>query len=146
VQPTLSVASKQQVAPPATTAVSPRAPKVTVTRVERTTPTTAAAPRTVADTKPKAPPPDVGFVPARTWAWVPKEGATAYEVTFFLDGRVVLHANATEPRFAMPTSFRYRAGRYRWTVQAVPAHQNDKLLVDSGFVLTAATAAAANGS
>ena len=87
-----------------------------------------------------------GFVPARTWAWVPVDGADAYEVTFFLAGRVVLQARPKEPRLVVPSSFRYHAGRYRWTVRPLPASATGKPIVDGTFVLTPATASAANGS
>jgi hypothetical protein len=86
------------------------------------------------------------FVPARTWAWTQQGSADAYEVTIFLQGRVVLRARPAKPRLVMPSSFRFHAGRYRWTVRSLPATATGKPIVDSTFVLTPATAAAANGS
>jgi hypothetical protein len=66
-------------------------------------------------------------------------------VTFFFDGYVVFRAWPKDARVALPQSFRFRAGRYRWTVQAMPVAPAAKPIVDSTFVLTAAAAAAANG-
>jgi hypothetical protein len=87
-----------------------------------------------------------GFVPSRSWVWLRRDGAVGYEVTFFLDGRVVLRARSKTPRFVMPRRFRFHAGRYRWTVRALPAGAARQAIVDSGFVLTPAAAAAANGA
>jgi hypothetical protein len=67
-------------------------------------------------------------------------------VTFYLDGRVVLRERVKESRLVMPGSFRFEAGRYRWTVRAIPAASPTARIVDSSFVLTPATAAAANSS
>jgi hypothetical protein len=67
-------------------------------------------------------------------------------VTFFLEDRVVFRARPAEPRLVLPSGFRFQAGRYRWTVVSVPAAAAGNPIVDSRFVLTAATAAAANGS
>jgi len=112
-------------------------------------PSTALAdvpkPRT-AKPKPSQPKGPAAFVPVRTWSWAPQQGASAYQVTFFLEGRVVFRARPAESRFVMPSGFRFRAGRYRWTVRSLPAAATAKPIVDSTFVLTPATAAAANGS
>lgn len=86
-----------------------------------------------------------GFVPSRSWGWLPHRGAAAYEVTFFLDGRVVLRARTEQPRFVLPRRFRFHAGRYRWTVRILPPVAG-QAIVDSTFVLTPAAAAAANGA
>jgi len=86
------------------------------------------------------------FVPTRTWAWSPQQGADGYDITFFHEGRVVFHAHPAEPRLVLPSSFRFQAGRYRWTVRSVPVAATAKLIVDSTFVLTPATAAEANRS
>jgi hypothetical protein len=65
-------------------------------------------------------------------------------VTFFLDGRTVLHSWPKEPRLVLPKGFRYHPGHYRWTVRAVGGAAKAKLIVDGNFVLTPAAAAAAN--
>ena len=84
------------------------------------------------------------FVPSRTWGWAPQHGADAYEVTFYLNGRVVLHARSKDNRLVLPRRFRFQAGRYRWTVQPVPSVAEAPPIADSSFTLTPAAAAAAN--
>ena len=85
------------------------------------------------------------FVPARTWTWAASKGARGYEMRFVLNGRVVLRMRTTQPRIHLPRSFRFHAGTYRWLVQSIPAQANARPIVDSTFVLTAATAARGNG-
>jgi hypothetical protein len=85
------------------------------------------------------------FVPARTWTWVESKGAHAYEMRFELKGYVVFRVRTTQPRVVLPRSFRFHAGIYRWIVQRIPATTNGRRIVDSTFVLTAATAARVNG-
>jgi hypothetical protein len=133
---------------PRTTAPKPAAhPAATATQPVTTSTGPAAEQRPhTASPSTSVPEAPVGFVPARSWAWAPQQGADAYEVTFFLDGRVVLRARPTKPGLVLPSSFRFHAGRYRWTVRALPATASGALIVDSTFVLTAAAAAAANGS
>ena len=95
--------------------------------------------------KPTAPPSALsGFVPAREWSWAAQPGASAYEVTFFSGGRVVLRARPKLPHLVLPLSFRFHAGSYRWTVRPVPPAPSGAPLVDSSFVLTPAAAAAGN--
>jgi len=65
-------------------------------------------------------------------------------VTFFHDDRPVFSTRASKPRLVLPSSFRYAAGRYRWTVRATPTGAGAKPIVDATFVLTKAAAAAAN--
>jgi len=130
--PTPARTTAPPTAPAATTAATPPA-----TTAPAPPTTTAAAPRKQASAT-------RGFVPARTWIWVAGPGTKAYDVTFRLGGRVVLEARATQPRFVLPASFRFRAGRYRWTVRPLPLDPTKAPLVDSHFTLTAATAAAAN--
>jgi len=145
---TLVVESTATAVVPATTARATVAtPMPTTTRPAATVPIPArpTSPTTTpvaTDTAP-APKPESTFVPARSWAWAPSANARAYTVTFYLDGRVVLRAQATHARFLLPRSFRYRPGTYRWTVETVPASAGQPI-VDSTFVVTAATAAAAN--
>jgi hypothetical protein len=98
--------------------------------------------------KPKISPgptkPPVGFVPARTWAWTPSRGARGYVFQLALNGRTVLRVSTKQPRVVLPRSFRFHAGRYRWTVRQVPAAPGARPLGDSTFILTAAVARRAN--
>ncbi len=83
------------------------------------------------------------FVPARTWVWGMSEGARAYVFALSRDGRVVLSARTRQARYELPRSFRFRPGKYRWTVRRIP-ETSGRPLSDSTFVLSAATAARAN--
>jgi len=85
------------------------------------------------------------FIPSRTWSWGPQPGATAYDVTFYRDGNVVLHARPKQNRLVLPLAFQFRAGSYRWTVRRVPPVAGHRPIADSTFSLTPAAAAAANG-
>jgi hypothetical protein len=140
-----------------TQAVAPRtSPTVTLTTVE-TPETRAVSARpvtgTLSVTTASAPPrvvPTVAnhpaFVPARRWVWSEVKGVTAYEVDFYRNGRRVFHALVHEPRVEMPRTFRFEAGRYRWTVvQAAPTRSTSRV-VDSRFELSAAAAGAANAA
>jgi hypothetical protein len=90
------------------------------------------------------------FVPGRTWVWSTSEGARAYLVRFFLNGRQVLKSRTAKNQLTLPHSFRYAAGRYRWSVRPIkgaptrPSYGHP--IVDSKFVLTLAAAARANRS
>jgi hypothetical protein len=84
------------------------------------------------------------FVPARTFVWGASKGADRYLFRMKLDGRVVLHTQTREPRVTLPSSFHFRVGKYRWTVERIPRSTDGKPIADSAFVLTAATAARAN--
>jgi len=132
-------------APPTSTAGSAPAPHATTAAAKPTTKPESSTTRTQRQAT-SPPPRPSGFVPARVWTWAPAKGAQTYEVTFYLDGRVVLRERVKESRLAMPSSFRFEAGRYRWTVRAIPAASPTARIVDSSFVLTPATAAAANAS
>jgi hypothetical protein len=86
------------------------------------------------------------FAPARTWSWQPRSGARRYVFTLQRNGKRVIEARMTKPRYVLPKRFRFAAGRYRWRVVAVtktPSARR-KLVVDSRFRLSAAGAAAAN--
>lgn len=83
-----------------------------------------------------------GFVPARTWSWEPQSRSRRYVFTLQRNGKRVIAARTTKPRFVLPERFRFAAGRYRWRVVAVGARR--KVVVDSKFRLSAAGAAAAN--
>jgi len=84
-----------------------------------------------------------GFVPSRAWSWAPA-AADAYEVTFYLNGRIVLHTRVNNPHMLLPQSFRFQAGRYRWTVRALPSAPGAPPIADSSFSLSSAAAAAGN--
>lgn len=85
-----------------------------------------------------------GFVPARTWVWSASRGAHAYLFQMSLNGKVVVSARTTQPRFELPASFKFGAGNYRWVVRRIPKPADGRLLSESKFVLTSATAAQAN--
>jgi hypothetical protein len=90
------------------------------------------------------------FVPGRTWVWSTSKGARAYLVRFFFNGRQVLKRRPTKNQLTLPRSFRYAAGRYRWSVRPItgppsrPSYGHP--IVDSKFVLTGPAAARANSS
>jgi hypothetical protein len=142
-----AVPAKKPVPLTKTVPVKKTAPAKKAPPVTKTVPTKKAVPakKAVRSAKPVAKSPrPAGFIPARTWAWVPSQGGGGYEVTFFLDGRTVLHSWPKEPRLVLPKGFRYHPGHYRWTVRAVGGAAKAKLIVDGNFVLTPAAAAAAN--
>jgi hypothetical protein len=56
------------------------------------------------------------FVPSRTWAWPPVEGARFYRAVFVRGRRTVYEARTTEPRLVLRAGFRFTPGRYRWSV------------------------------
>ena len=90
------------------------------------------------------------FVPGRTWVWSTSKGARAYLVRFFFNGRQVLKRRPAKNQLTLPRSFRYAAGRYRWSVRPItgppsrPSYGHP--IVDSKFVLTGPAAARANSS
>jgi hypothetical protein len=84
------------------------------------------------------------FLATRVFRWAPQHAARRYDVTFFWNGRVVLNARPRQPRLALPPTFRFHAGRYRWIVRVTPRKNNGTPVVDSTFVLTKVAAAAAN--
>lgn len=92
-------------------------------------------------------PAPTGFVPARTWSWEPQARARRYVFTLQRDGKRVIAARTTKPRFVLPNRFRFAAGRYRWRVVAVTTKPGARrqVVVDSKFRLSTAGAAAANG-
>jgi hypothetical protein len=131
------------------TTTQPAAPTRTPTTKAPTPPPVVrtppkATPKPKPQPKPKAAKAPTGFVPARTWAWTPSRGARAYVFRLALNGRTVLQVRTSKPRLVLPRSFRFRAGRYRWTVQRIPRPPNGRLVGDSSFRITAAVAAAAN--
>jgi hypothetical protein len=136
---------KPAVVPPATVTHSPAIPAKNTIRRDATR---HAQPAVKAKPKPTTPPPGTAaeFIPSRTWAWVPSAGAAAYDVSFFLNGKVVLHVRPKAARLVLPGSFRYRAGHYRWTVRPLGTTAVANPIVDGDFVLTTAAAAAANRS
>jgi hypothetical protein len=87
-----------------------------------------------------------GFVPGHVWAWAAQPGAATYKITFVLDHQPVFQAQTKATHIVLPSTFRFRAGSYRWNVRALPVKPGAAPVVDSTFVLTKATAAAANNS
>jgi hypothetical protein len=90
------------------------------------------------------------FVPGRTWVWSTSKGARAYLVRFFFNGRQVLKRRPAKNQLTLPRSFRYAAGRYRWSVRPITGPKSRPSyghpIVDSKFVLTGPAAARANSS
>jgi hypothetical protein len=80
-------------------------------------------------------PKSAAFAPARLFTWPAQEGATGYVVRFFRNGRRVALLQAKKPRVALPPSFRFRAGNYRWQVFPVVAGRLGRPVVDSAFAL-----------
>jgi hypothetical protein len=76
--------------------------------------------------------------------WARAERVTTYEVDFYRNGTSVFHALVHRPQVVMPSTFRFRPGRYRWTVVAAAPTRSTRRLVDSTFILSAAAAQAAN--
>jgi hypothetical protein len=76
--------------------------------------------------------------------WARADRVTAYEVDFYRNGASVFHALVHRPQVVMPSTFRFRPGRYRWTVVAAAPTRSTRRLVDSTFILSAAAAQAAN--
>jgi hypothetical protein len=83
------------------------------------------------------------FVPARVWLWQRAPGVTHYLFELTLNGKLVVLARTTSARYALPKSFRFRAGTYRWTVRPLPLTKAPPL-TDSRFVVTAESAVLAN--
>jgi hypothetical protein len=81
------------------------------------------------------------FVPARQWGWRPQAGARHYLFLLSRNGRIVFRTTTAKAQLVLPSSFRFRAGAYRWLVVSEPRRLR---LVDSRFVLSVAAAAAAN--
>ena len=136
--PTTTIATKPASTPPAT-------PPAKTQPKQKTTPRRKPA-RTGKKKAAPARPIATGFVPARTWSWQPQAKARRYLFTLTRNGRRVVAAHTTRPRFVLPKRFRFAAGRYRWRVVAVRTKRPQrKVLVDSKFVLSRAGAAAANG-
>jgi len=112
--------------------------------------TTSVAPGAPTGAKPQSAVGTGAFVPGRTWVWSTSQGARAYLVRFFLNGRQVLKRRTAKNQLTLPHSFRYGAGRYRWSVRPIrgapsrPSYGHP--IVDSKFVLTLAAAARANRS
>jgi hypothetical protein len=124
-----------------TPATTPVAPATTATAVATTARQTTPPPATTAAATTSASP---GFVPARTFLWPAARQATGYRVAFVHDGAVVFQHVTKVARVELPASFRFEAGRYSWSVWALPQARNARPLAASEFVLTPAGAAAAN--
>jgi hypothetical protein len=142
--PVTTAAKKPQKSaqPPSRPAAKPKArPKA------QTAPNRASTP-SKKSTRPRRParPVAAGFVPARTWSWEPQSRTRRYVFTLVRNGKRVISARTTKPRFVLPSRFRFAAGRYRWRVVALTTKPGArrKVVVDSKFRLSAAGAAAAN--
>ena len=134
---------------PAVKAVRPAGhPAVTGKSQPKAKPKSGAA---KAKTQPKAPEPATtqvsGFVPSRVWGWVAQPGSKSYLFRLYRNGRQVYTARTKQAQLVLPGSFRFAAGKYRWSVVAVTgsAKRGLKPVVESTFVLSGAAAAKANG-
>jgi hypothetical protein len=130
--------------PSSVPSVAPATPPISqgskTRRRTRTAPTGA--------TKPTATAPRPKSVPTREWTWRRQRRAVGYRVRFLRNGRLVLAAQVRAPRLIVAPRFRFRAGRYRWIVNAIFAKAGTKRygkpLVDTTFVLDASSAAHIN--
>jgi hypothetical protein len=101
-------------------------------------------------TKPKTSKPSApqvsGFVPSRVWGWVAQPGSASYLFRLYRNGRQVYRARTKQAQLVLPDSFRFAAGKYRWSVVAVSGSKKRSLkpVVESTFVLSRAAAAKAN--
>lgn len=101
-------------------------------------------------TKPKTSEPTTpqvsGFVPSRVWGWVAQPGSVSYLFRLYRNGRQVYRARTKQAQLVLPDSFRFAAGKYRWSVVAVSSSKQHGLkpVVESTFVLSGAAAARAN--
>ena len=141
-------ASKRARRKPAAPKRAKTVPKRTVPKRSVTTPTRSHAAHPGARPAPPvrpARPPTSGFVPSRVWSWAPAPGSIRYLVRFFRNGRQVLAARTRAPHLVLAKNFRFRGGRYRWTVVAMSGAKARRAIVDSTFVVSAAAAARANG-
>lgn len=112
----------------------------------------AAKPKPSApSTKPKTSKPSApqvsGFVPSRVWGWVAQPGSVSYLFRLYRNGRQVYRARTKQAQLVLPDSFRFAAGKYRWSVVAVSSSKKHGLkpVVESTFVLSGVAAAKANG-
>lgn len=102
------------------------------------------------NTKPKTSKPSApqvsGFVPSRVWGWVAQPGSVSYLFRLYRNGRQVYRARTKQAQLVLPDSFRFAAGKYRWSVVAVSSSKKRGLkpVVESTFVLSRAAAAKAN--
>jgi hypothetical protein len=77
-----------------------------------------------AEDRPTLARPDPQFAPARTFAWTAVPDADHYRIRFYRDADVVLEARPAEPRYVLPSTFKFSPGRYRWTVEAAEPDGN----------------------
>jgi hypothetical protein len=77
-----------------------------------------------------------GFVPSRVFTWPAQPRVTSYIVRFFRDGRGVLQLRTIRSRVAIPSSFRFVPGSYRWQVIPVVGSESGLApVVDSTFLI-----------
>ena len=110
-------------------------PRTRVAHATRRRPRAIATPRAVKRTARVHSPRSGTFVPARSFTWPAQPGASAYVVRFFRNGRLIASLHSTNPRVALPASFRFKDGRYRWQVFPVVAGRRVSAVVDSTFAL-----------
>jgi hypothetical protein len=134
--------AETRVAPTGTTgSLAPTTPAqetpAPTTRATPTAPTPNADPaRTATTVRPRVPAkPEVGFAPARVFAWGPVEKATRYRVRFYHGGRVVLTRTTRSARITLPESFDFAKGSYRWVVEPRTGRRYGKPVVDSTFTI-----------
>jgi hypothetical protein len=118
-----------------------RTRKPTVVAPKRTHSTGVKPARTakpkVRTTRPASPKRSAAFVPARIWSWPKHASSPHYLVRFFRNGHKVLAVRTARPRLVLPKRFRFRAGRYRWTVVPIsPRGKPGRAVVDSTFVVS----------
>ena len=73
------------------------------------------------DDRPTLAKPDARFAPSRTFAWTAVPDADHYRIRFYRGADVVLEARPEDPRYVLPSTFRFSPGRYRWTVEPARA-------------------------
>jgi hypothetical protein len=106
----------------------------------------APAPNTKPKTSRPSAPQVSGFVPSRVWGWVAQPGSVSYLFRLYRNGRQVYKARTRQAQLVLPDSFRFAAGKYRWSVVAIGSSKKRGLkpVVESTFVLSGAAAAKAN--
>jgi hypothetical protein len=78
------------------------------------------------------------FTPSRVFTWPARPRATSYIVRFLRNGRGVLQLRSKRSRVAIPSSFRFAPGTYRWQVIPVVGGSRRRYLapvVDSTFLV-----------
>jgi hypothetical protein len=143
----LSPTSRAPLKPPASSKAAAAAARTSSTpqrssvSTSTSAPSISSAPVTSSKAAPAAPrksltkrtPP--AFVPARVFVWVTQRGADAYVIRFFRNDRLILEGKTTESRYALPASFRFTRGAYRWEVMPVSGGKIGPAIVMSRFAI-----------